>query len=54
MEGLLNIYQALRLQPSIPFVVAAVLVAPLLFKLKMNGHTSWIKCDSQYMGACVS
>ena len=41
MEGLLNIYQSLRLQPLIPFVVAALLVAPLLFKLKMNGRANW-------------
>ena len=41
MEGLLNIYQALRAQPLIPFVVAALLVAPLLFQLKTKGRASW-------------
>lgn len=41
MEGILNIYQALRAQPLIPFVVAALLVAPFLFQLKMKGRASW-------------
>lgn len=41
MDGLLNIYQTLRAQPLIPFVVAALLVAPLLFQLKTKSRASW-------------
>ena len=41
MEGLINIYQILRTQPVIPFIVVALLVAPLLLQLKTKGRTSW-------------
>lgn len=40
MEGLLNIYQALRAQPFVPFAVAALFLAPLLFQLKKKGGAS--------------
>ena len=41
MEGLINIYQVLRAQPLIPFILVALLATPLLFQLKTKGRVSW-------------
>ena len=53
MEGLLNIYQVLRAQPLIPFIVVALLVVSLLFQLKTKGRASWSNWLSLGLTAAV-
>jgi hypothetical protein len=40
MDLLLALYQTLRTQPLVPFLIAALIALPLILQLKNSGHAS--------------
>jgi hypothetical protein len=50
MEGLVSLYQLLRMQPLVPFCIAVLIALPLIVQLKTSGRAStslWL-----YFGGC--